>query len=363
MSNNLRQMTKSIFSELEFAVRQEHKDFIVDVERHIDIDSAYREKCCEFLKYAKIIGLNSPFPFSIIFIEYKEKVYLGIDSRYAETMERYGYIVEKDLWLRAGAELLCAAKKFGRVKADSDTIIQYCLGIEPDEGQDNVVFSDTDIRELFFDITLFNLDINELSLSVQFQQDLLRIFLLTYRENESVDGNNSLLASLASKANCRKIATNLVDYINISDNKMRFLTLYQCMEYLFIPNRAQEFASNYNMDLSDAIRLHMNEPMRRDEKTNLACVIKNYASDIAINDFYEKMCSNDEAVNKVEKVTSCIYDLRCCIAHFRYGQSKENLVDDWNVAFEQMLALLDDIYGNLDADVQKMCDGTLEVQL
>ena len=83
MSRNLLQMTRSIFSELESAVKEEHKDFIVESERHIDIDSSYKDECCEFLKNAKMIGVNKQFPFTIVFIEYKQKRYIGIDSRYA----------------------------------------------------------------------------------------------------------------------------------------------------------------------------------------------------------------------------------------------------------------------------------------
>ena len=361
MSRNLLQMTKTIFSELESAVKEEHKDFIVESERHININSSYKDECCEFLKNAKMIGVNKQFPFTIVFIEYEQKRYIGIDSRYAEKLERYGYVVESDLWLTIGTHLLCISKKYERVKVNSDAIIKYCLGIEPEEGKSSIVFSDIEILKMIFDITVLNLERNDLSLSMDFQQDLWRIFIIIYGE-ESKRGDASLLVNLASRTNSRKISVNLVDYINIDDNKIKFLTLYQCIEYLFIPNRAQEFKANYNMDIIDATRLHMKEPMRRDEKANLISVLKNLSDEIAIDNFFRKVCIGDEDSNKIEKVASYIYNLRCTIAHFRYGQTKENLVSNWEEMLIQMLMLLDNIYGNICADIQKLCNGSLEIQ-
>ena len=56
MSRNLLQMTGKIFDEFATRVSEEHKEYIVSVNRHISISEENRAECCELLKDAIIIG-------------------------------------------------------------------------------------------------------------------------------------------------------------------------------------------------------------------------------------------------------------------------------------------------------------------
>ena len=80
MSRNLLQMTGKIFDEFATRVSEEHKEYIVSVNRHISISEENRAECCELLKDAIIIGRRHDYLPTVVFIKYKEEFYVGIDT-------------------------------------------------------------------------------------------------------------------------------------------------------------------------------------------------------------------------------------------------------------------------------------------
>ena len=115
------------------------------------------------------------------------------------------------------------------------------------------------------------------------------------------------------------------------------------------------------MNIVDALILHVNESMRRDERGNAMAVLKKYARISVIDKFYIQLLGDQDDENKLEKVNNWIYNLRCSIAHFRYGQTKNDNINDWNKIFSLMLELLESIYCNVDQDVKDICNGTVTV--
>ena len=363
MTRNLIHMTKTIFDELKTGVEKEHVSYITDVKRRIEIDKAIQDKCCNFLKNAKIIGIKK-YSVIVAFIKFEENVYIGIDSRYAEEFEKnYGYTVEEKSEIVIGSQILCIAEKLYEFKVDSIKLIENCFALEPEKKDtDAVVFSPQDIFELVYGISIFSIGDNELELLMDSQDDLRRVLLLLI-----VDANiqlsigcKEMLLKLATMTVTRKICNNLLDFVTISDNRIKFLTLYQCIEYLFIPNRASEFKEKYNMNIIDALRLHINESSKSTERDNVMAILKKYASMPIISKFRSQL-ELSESVNQIEKVNNWIYDLRCSIAHFRYGQVKEDNLNNWNDIFGLMLELLVSIYNNIDKDVQDICNGIVAV--
>lgn len=363
MSRQLLQMTNKIFDELKKGVQDEHKEYIVDVERHINIEESYREKCCDFLKKATIIGIEEKLSFTVVFIKYEGQEYIGIDSRYSEELEKIGYIFEDEEEILIGSKILCLSEKYYTLKADSMKIIDTCLGLEAENNQTEVIFSPDEILKLIYDVSIFNMKNNVLNLSIELQDDLKRLLLfLIVNNNEKVsDEFKNTISELAAMTAVRKISDNLLDFVIFNDNRIRFLTLYQCIEFLFIPSRASDFKEKYHMDIKDALNLHINEAMRRDERINVMMVLKKYASMPVIHKFYIRLLGQEGTDNELEKVNNWIYDLRCTIAHFRYGQTKTDNRIDWNQIFPLMLELLVTIYGNIDKDVQDICNGTVVV--
>ena len=115
------------------------------------------------------------------------------------------------------------------------------------------------------------------------------------------------------------------------------------------------------MNIEDALNLHINEAMRRDERANVMAVLREYAGKTIIHKFHEELFGEKDDDNKLERLNNWIYDLRCTIAHFRYGQIKEDNEYDWDKIFSLMLDLLVAIYRNIDQDVQDICNGIIVV--
>ncbi|MCI8276120.1 MAG: hypothetical protein HFI66_11050 [Lachnospiraceae bacterium] len=113
------------------------------------------------------------------------------------------------------------------------------------------------------------------------------------------------------------------------------------------------------MNISDALRLHIDETRRSSERENSLAVLKSYARMPIIEKIYLYLLGEEGDENKLEKVNNWIYDLRCNIAHFRYGQVKNNDTYEWNHIFALMLELLVSIYSNLDQNVQNICNGVV----
>ena len=90
-------------------------------------------------------------------------------------------------------------------------------------------------------------------------------------------------------------------------------------------------------------------------------ILKNYASKSIIQKFFMEVSGDKEKDNKLEEVKEWIYNLRCSIAHFRYGQTKDESINNWDNIFVLMLELLNSIYDNIEQDVQDICKGMVIV--
>lgn len=276
MSRNLLQMTGKIFDEFATRVSEEHKEYIVSVNRHISISEENRAECCELLKDAIIIGRRHDYLPTVVFIKYKEEFYVGIDTRYAEKFENFGYVMEERAAICIGCQILSITEKYYQLKVESRELIDYCLGLQPEEGMDAVVFSEDNILDLIYGLSIFKVVNNELEIDIDSLDDVLRVsvLLLIANSEKITPVYKETMEKLLSMICVRKICSNILDFLIIKDTRIKFLSLYQCIEFLFIPNRASEFVQKYNMNISDALKLHINEAMRRDERINALAILK-----------------------------------------------------------------------------------------
>ncbi len=76
---------------------------------------------------------------TVVFIKYKEEFYVGIDTRYAEKFENFGYVMEEGPQI-LGCQILSITEKYYQLKVESRELIDYCSGLQPEEGMDAVVF-------------------------------------------------------------------------------------------------------------------------------------------------------------------------------------------------------------------------------
>lgn len=363
MSRNLIQMTKSIFTRLSSNVCDEHKEFIVNVERHILFDDAYKDKCCDFLKNASIIGLAHESRPTLVFVKYDGEAYIGIDTHCAEAIERYGYELENDLAINVGCQILSLSENIYKMQADSKELIDTCLGLELEEDKEYIDFTPENILGLICQLSVFRLENNALDIDPNSKDDLFRISLLFYiKQCATLQINfKKPLEDLVTMECVKKICGNFWNFLIIPDKGIKYLNLYQCIEYLFIPNRAQEFKSKYNMSIVDALKLHIIEPMRRDERNNSLEVLR-YVDEVTMHNTFEKLFGTEMCNNELERVNNWVYDTRCSIAHFRYGQSKNDAIMLTDEKLVLMLELLKSIYNNITEEMKNICCGKVIIE-
>lgn len=339
------------------------KEYIVSVNRHISISEENRAECCELLKDAIIIGRRHDYLPTVVFIKYKEEFYVGIDTRYAEKFENFGYVMEERAAICIGCQILSITEKYYQLKVESRELIDYCLGLQPEEGMDAVVFSEDNILDLIYGLSIFKVVNNELEIDIDSLDDVLRVsVLLLIANSEKINPvYKETMEKLLSMICVRKICSNILDFLIIKDTRIKFLSLYQCIEFLFIPNRASEFVQKYNMNISDALKLHINEAMRRDERINALAILK-IAGMPLIHKMYILLFNESEGDNELERINNWIYDKRCSIAHFRYGQQKNEETYVNEEILEMMLELLVGIFSNINQNMKDICSGLVKLE-
>ena len=362
MSRNLLQMTSEIFDVFAAQVSDDHKEYIVSVNRHISISEENRKECCELLKNAIIVGRRYEYLPTVVFIKYKEDFYVGIDIRYAEEFENFGYVLEEKSAICIGCQILSIAEKYYQLKVESRELIDCCLGLQPEDGKEEVVFSEDNIFNLVYELSIFKMVNNELEIDMDSLDDVLRVSLLLLVANNKrlSHAYKESMEKLLSMIYVRKICGNILDFLTIKDNRIKFLCLYQCIEFLFVPNRASEFVEKYNMNISDALRLHISEAMRRDERTNALAILK-FAGMPLIDKMYTLLFNESGSDKELERINNWIYDKRCSIAHFRYGQQKNEETSVNEEILEMMIELLAGIFSNINQNMKDICSGIIKL--
>lgn len=117
----------------------------------------------------------------------------------------------------------------------------------------------------------------------------------------------------------------------------------------------------YNMNISDALKLHINEAMRRDERINALAILK-IAGMPLIHKMYILLFNESEGDNELERINNWIYDKRCSIAHFRYGQQKNEETYVNEEILEMMLELLVGIFSNMNQNMKDICSGLVKLE-
>lgn len=116
-----------------------------------------------------------------------------------------------------------------------------------------------------------------------------------------------------------------------------------------------------NLYMIDALKLHINEAMRRDERINALAILK-IAGMPLIHKMYILLFNESEGDNELERINNWIYDKRCSIAHFRYGQQKNEETYVNEEILEMMLELLVGIFSNINQNMKDICSGLVKLE-
>lgn len=136
---------------------------------------------------------------------------------------------------------------------------------------------------------------------------------------------------------------------------------YKKLSFFAFNNNGSEFVQKYNMNISDALKLHINEAMRRDERINALAILK-IAGMPLIHKMYILLFNESEGDNELERINNWIYDKRCSIAHFRYGQQKNEETYVNEEILEMMLELLVGIFSNMNQNMKDICSGLVKLE-
>ena len=346
----------AIIDVLKSNVKEDYKSWIVDIKRHIvgqDDDTA----TINFVKRAKerYFYFNSNF---IAMFEYENEGYILLPEQYVEPIEDLGLNIETDLAIVYGAGMLAIGngKLPLRAGVDSLGIIERCLGIEPQDGDDSVVLEFRDIRDVFAPYIVIHIDNSRFELL--YEEDLFR--LLAYISADCgfpiEDSVNQIIKKIALLKGSRSITPSLVNFYESSLIEYSFLQLYQCVEYLFRLNNSFLISDSYNVDVNAVVDIIQTYELKGSELDNLYRVLKNNASKGSIETFFDLIStSEDENVDKTNVVANYIYKLRCNIAHLRYGQDDSLVGVEWEKCIEALLGIIFSIYNKLDERITSVC--------
>ena len=162
-------------------------------------------------------------------------------------------------------------------------------------------------------------EFDDQDIDIRYMEDLERLSYMLYFEIYHILELNSSKCIVSILGNIAKT----------DDSSNIFLQLYRCLEYLFIICKALEFSEKHELkdSLSKIILVLDKEKIRFAESGCLYLIISKYGASEIINKYCKYIDKNvrygdTTSENKEQTVCNYIYNTRCKIAHYKYGQEE-----------------------------------------
>lgn len=355
MNRKILEEMEKIFDNLKSHVSDDDKGRILNVTRHIT-PAGDAKPVCEFVKSALEKDMYCSSQYLSLF-KYREQRYLLLDEKFREGLSEIGFEFEDNDAIIQGAGMLAIASKLlpFRQEISSLQIIEKCLGVEADD-KDNICFDFSQIKSFFRPYCVVIVDDSRFQLS--FTEDLNRLmcYLLIEKSNKFERCTKTQLKNLLLLLSSRSIAGCILNSIQSSLLEYVFLQIYQCIEYLFRLNNSFNIAVMHGIPLEKSIDIILAHELKISESENLYQVIKDNASDAAIDNFIQILPTTPSSDSDTYRmVANYIYKLRCNIAHLRYQQDDISNVD-WEKCIAASVEVLYSIYQKLDNDIIQVCN-------
>ena len=357
MSRKIVQIMDDIFETLKSFISDDDSYRIENAVRHIRAEGD-EAPVCDFVKHAKM-KIESRNKWTICLFDHNENLYLLVPSSYESALDEIGLRLVSDSSVIQGAGMLAIAKKALplRNEVTSIVIIERCLGIMPENGDRNIVFEFSDIRNLFASYSVYLVDSSIFQLV--YEEDLNRLFCYLFAKNSQVLSLSAKerIKSISLLLSSRSIAGSLLNSLNSFHSSLveyAFLQLYQCIEYLFRLNSSFLISEKHNISLETAIDIVVDNEFKISELDNLYSVLKNNVSEAIIDTLVSIIPHEERQTDKWQSSCKYIYKLRCNIAHLRYNQEEISDIR-WNQCFEVILDIIFSIYTKCDLDIKKIC--------
>ena len=351
-----------IFDIIKERVEEDDSNRIVHIQRDI---KAKVEECnvVDFVKHAGIYCFKY-LNFKCSVFEYKDNYYLLVNDKYSLCLENVGLELldtlkdEVDIFeIIQGCEMLAITNGVITIRDDvtSMKIIDACLGLENNE------FVFDELYNIFFEkSSVFKIDLSGFELL--FEEDCCRIAIFCLASEQSTLSNemSETLHQLALLKSSRSIAFILLNGIESSFTDYAFLQFYQCLEYLFKLDSSFAISDKFDIKPEVSINVVCEYEFKISERDSLKGLVSKYSNEIVVDNFISMLdITPQEDLNlkkKQEFISKRIYDLRCSIAHFRYGQDRNFENIERKKIIDGTVNLLLSIYQKLDNKIISICD-------
>lgn len=360
MSRNMKQTVEKVFDSLITYAKtdQENEDRIKDIERWLVLPEKLDQAIYQFVVDTKdelILAMDEKF----IRLFNAGTTYVLAPNDYELVFREIGLqeVTEKSIIYGCGIiaiveNILTVKKEYSELE-----IINYCLGKEADDGKDHVEFEIDDILELFDYYTVFSIENG--GFQINYQEDFYRIQVMheikQYENNLSQNIVN-ILNELVQLTSSRSVAESIRAALKSKLLTHSYLEIYQCLEYLFIVRRSLLQSKKYSFDLKKFVDFILQENIKVPERKDITDLIRDNVADEDLNVFLE-MDDPDtlEREKKVDKVSDKIYEIRCNIAHLKYGQSNIPEMTDMQKMIEKLSRIVLLVYIKMDEEITKLC--------
>lgn len=357
-----------IFEILKANVAKEDNERVKEIKRHIHA-TGNEEKISDLIKHAGVFCFQYS-GFKTAIIDYSEELFILVNQKYSLPLEQLGLELLDD-GLNFGEnedvdegeyEIVQGCQMLGIINhvidignnISSMEIIDACLGT------DETTFDFSELNTIFFEKSaVFKIDQSRLEMVYEEDCHRIAVYCLACEQNWGTEGINESLQELSMLGSSRSIALSLLNAINSQLSEYSYLQLYQCFEYLFKLNQSFDISEKLCVSDKIAVKFACEYDLKISERDQLKSIISKYSSENEV-DLFIKMSGistndSENVAQKKENVSNKIYDLRCGIAHLRYGQKKLYDTVKWGQLLESLVNMLVEIYQKIDQKIIDTC--------
>lgn len=295
--------------------------------------------------------------FCVALLEYDRKIYICMrEELFTEGALQVKYEIKDDDVL-FGMGILLANNDVIHIKT---TISGYQIYDEFFAFDEEVEYECREVLEIFDSYLVY--EISEEDFILKYKEDVNRLLcalLIKSRFFKHGKDFANIAFNLFVLESSRCIIPMFDTILQTQKNDIVFLQLYRCFEYLYIIQRAWDISEKYNIEIRNALDMLNNENIRYPEASSIKDLILLYCSKDIIDEYCEYLERNtaisiDKDENKMKKVAEYIYNTRCKIAHYKYGQVELDDEDTLNESSIILCKMVKEVYQRIDGEIVEL---------
>lgn len=320
MSRNINEQQKKIFNILQDFVPEDMKEKISDKKREL----FFSKNTYDIVANADYICNKNFSENAIGLVKYDSHTYIcAKEFKESFIYDQTKYVSDQEILDGIGVLMFIDGMITVNEEQTGYAIFDRFFGFE-----ENRRYKCEVLFEVIQNYVVFEFD--DQDIDIRYMEDLERLSYMLYFENfnEKIELYSDIYHIL--ELNSSKCIVSILGNIAKTDDSSNiFLQLYRCLEYLFIICKALEFSEKHELkdSLSKIILVLDKEKIRFAESGCLYLIISKYGASEIINKYCKYIDKNvrygdTTSENKEQTVCNYIYNTRCKIAHYKYGQEE-----------------------------------------